>query len=231
MEHADLSVQLKTLPDSPGVYQYYDTKGNIIYVGKAKNLKKRVNSYFTKTHDNHRTRLLVRNIVNIEHIVVESEMDALLLENNLIKKHKPRYNVLLKDDKTYPWICIKKERFPRIFATRKIIKDGSEYFGPYTSMKTVRTLLDLIKGLYPLRTCNYDLSAEKIAADKYKVCLEYHLGNCLAPCVDKISAEDYDENIKAIRAIIKGNFKDSLQQFKLQMQKHAENMAFEERKK
>ena len=231
MEHADLSVQLKTLPDSPGVYQYYDTKGNIIYVGKAKNLKKRVNSYFTKTHDNHRTRLLVRNIVNIEHIVVESEMDALLLENNLIKKHKPRYNVLLKDDKTYPWICIKKERFPRIFATRKIIKDGSEYFGPYTSMKTVRTLLDLIKGLYPLRTCNYDLSAEKIAADKYKVCLEYHLGNCLAPCVDKISAEDYDENIKAIRAIIKGNFKDSLQQFKLQMQKHAENMAFEEAQK
>ena len=231
MEHADLSVQLKTLPDSPGVYQYYDTKGNIIYVGKAKNLKKRVNSYFTKTHDNHRTRLLVRNIVNIEHIVVESEMDALLLENNLIKKHKPRYNVLLKDDKTYPWICIKKERFPRIFATRKIIKDGSEYFGPYTSMKTVRTLLDLIKGLYPLRTCNYDLSAEKIAADKYKVCLEYHLGNCLAPCVDKIRAEDYDENIKAIRAIIKGNFKDSLQQFKLQMQKHAENMAFEEAQK
>ena len=231
MEHADLSVQLKTLPDNPGVYQYYDTKGNIIYVGKAKNLKKRVNSYFTKNHDNHRTRLLVRNIVNIEHIVVESEMDALLLENNLIKKHKPRYNVLLKDDKTYPWICIKKERFPRIFATRKIIKDGSEYFGPYTSMKTVRTLLDLIKGLYPLRTCNYDLSAEKIAADKYKVCLEYHLGNCLAPCVDKISAEDYDENIKAIRAIIKGNFKDSLQQFKHQMQKHAENMAFEEAQK
>ena len=231
MEHADLSVQLKTLPDSPGVYQYYDTKGNIIYVGKAKNLKKRVNSYFTKNHDNHRTRLLVRNIVNIEHIVVESEMDALLLENNLIKKHKPRYNVLLKDDKTYPWICIKKERFPRIFATRKIIKDGSEYFGPYTSMKTVRTLLDLIKGLYPLRTCNYDLSDEKIAADKYKVCLEYHLGNCLAPCVDKISAEDYDENIKAIRAIIKGNFKDSLQQFKHQMQKHAENMAFEEAQK
>ncbi len=149
MEHADLSLQVKTLPSSPGVYQYYDTKGNIIYVGKAKNLKKRVNSYFTKTHDNHRTRLLVRNIVNIEHIVVESEMDALLLENNLIKKHKPRYNVLLKDDKTYPWICIKKERFPRVFATRKIIKDGSEYFGPYTSMKTVRTLLDLIKGSTP----------------------------------------------------------------------------------
>ena len=231
MEHPDLSVQLKTLPSSPGVYQYFDAKGTIIYVGKAKNLKKRVNSYFTKNHDNHKTRILVKNIVTIEHIVVESEMDALLLENNLIKKHKPRYNVLLKDDKTYPWICIKKERFPRIFATRKIIQDGSEYFGPYTSMKTVRTLLDLIKGLYPLRTCNYDLSAEKVAAEKYKVCLEYHLGNCLAPCEDKIDAAQYDENIKAIRAIIKGNFKDSLLQFKQQMQSHAEKMEFEDAQK
>ena len=231
MEHTDLTVQLKTLPSSPGVYQYFDSKGTIIYVGKAKNLKKRVNSYFTKNHDNHKTRILVKNIVTIEHIVVESEMDALLLENNLIKKHKPRYNVLLKDDKTYPWICIKKERFPRIFATRKIIKDGSEYFGPYTSMKTVRTLLDLIKGLYPLRTCNYDLSQEKIEAQKYKVCLEYHLGNCLAPCEDKIDASQYDENITAIRAIIKGNFKDSLLQFKQQMQAHATNMEFEEAQK
>ena len=231
MEHTDLTVQLKTLPSSPGVYQYFDSKGTIIYVGKAKNLKKRVNSYFTKNHDNHKTRILVKNIVTIEHIVVESEMDALLLENNLIKKHKPRYNVLLKDDKTYPWICIKKERFPRIFATRKIIKDGSEYFGPYTSMKTVRTLLDLIKGLYPLRTCNYDLSKEKIEAQKYKLCLEYHLGNCLAPCEDKIDASQYDENITAIRAIIKGNFKDSLLQFKQQMQAHATNMEFEEAQK
>jgi excinuclease ABC subunit C len=213
------------------VYQYFDAKGTIIYVGKAKNLKKRVNSYFTKNHDNHKTRILVKNIVSIEHIVVESEMDALLLENNLIKKHKPRYNVLLKDDKTYPWICIKKERFPRIFATRKIIKDGSEYFGPYTSMKTVRALLDLIKGLYPLRTCNYDLSEEKIEAQKYKVCLEYHLGNCLAPCEDKIDASQYDDNITAIRAIIKGNFKDSLLQFKQQMQAHAANMEFEEAQK
>ena len=231
MKHNDLTVQLKTLPSSPGVYQYFDTKGTIIYVGKAKNLKKRVNSYFTKNHDNHKTRILVKNIVNIEHIVVESEMDALLLENNLIKKHKPRYNVLLKDDKTYPWICIKKERFPRIFATRKIIKDGSEYFGPYTSIKTVKTLLDLIKGLYPLRTCNYDLSEEKIEAQKYKVCLEYHLGNCLAPCEDKIDASQYDDNITAIRAIIKGNFKDSLLQFKQQMQAHAANMEFEEAQK
>jgi excinuclease ABC subunit C len=231
MEHTDLTVQLKTLPSSPGVYQYFDAKGTIIYVGKAKNLKKRVNSYFTKNHDNHKTRILVKNIVSIEHIVVESEMDALLLENNLIKKHKPRYNVLLKDDKTYPWICIKKERFPRIFATRKIIKDGSEYFGPYTSMKTVRTLLDLIKGLYPLRTCNYDLSQEKIEEQKYKVCLEYHLGNCLAPCEDKIDESQYDENITAIRAIIKGNFKASLLQFKQQMQEYAANMEFEEAQK
>ena len=228
METPSLDIQLKTLPDRPGVYQYFDAKESIIYVGKAKNLKKRVNSYFTKQHDNNRTRLLVKKIVRIEHIVVNSEMDALLLENNLIKKYQPRYNVLLKDDKSYPWICIKKERFPRIFATRKIIRDGSEYFGPYTSMKTVRTLLDLIKELYPLRTCNYDLSAAKIAAEKYKVCLEYHLGNCSAPCVDKIENTQYDENIKAIRAIIKGNFKDSLQQFEEQMKERATEMAFEE---
>ena len=228
METPSLDIQLKTLPDRPGVYQYFDAKESIIYVGKAKNLKKRVNSYFTKQHDNNRTRLLVKKIVRIEHIVVNSEMDALLLENNLIKKYQPRYNVLLKDDKSYPWICIKKERFPRIFATRKIIRDGSEYFGPYTSMKTVRTLLDLIKELYPLRTCNYDLSAAKIAAEKYKVCLEYHLGNCSAPCVDKIENTQYDENIKAIRAIIKGNFKDSLQQFEEQMKERAAEMAFEE---
>lgn len=231
MEQVELSLQLKTLPDSPGVYQYFDIKGSIIYVGKAKNLKKRVNSYFTKTHENNRTRLLVKNIVKVEHIVVTSEMDALLLENNLIKKYQPRYNVLLKDDKSYPWICIKKERFPRIFATRKIIRDGSEYFGPYTSMKTVRTLLDLIKGLYPLRTCNYDLSEEKIKAKKYKVCLEYHLGNCQAPCENKLTQEEYDRNIKAIRAIIKGNFKSSLDGFKGQMQQHAEAMEYEDAQK
>lgn len=231
MEHPSLELQLKTLPQSPGVYQYFDAKGNIIYVGKAKNVKKRVNSYFTKTHDNHRTRLLVKNIVKIEHIVVANEMDALLLENNLIKKYQPRYNVLLKDDKSYPWICIKNERFPRVFVTRKIIKDGSEYFGPYTSMKTVRTLLDLIKGLFPLRNCNYDLSKEKIQAKKYKVCLEYHLGNCHAPCVDKLTQAQYDTNIKAIRAIIKGNFKESLQSFKQQMQLHAAAMEFEDAQK
>jgi excinuclease ABC subunit C len=196
-------------------------------VGKAKNLKKRVNSYFTKTHANRRTSVLVKQIKRIEHIVVQTEMDALLLENSLIKEHQPRYNVMLKDDKTYPWICIKNEPFPRVFTTRKIIKDGSEYFGPYTSMKTVRTLLNLIKNLYPLRSCNYDLKAEKIKAKKFKVCLDYHLGNCLGPCEEKLDQSVYDENIKAIRHIIKGDFKASLATFDKQMKSHAEALAFE----
>jgi len=226
-----LDLQLKTLPNSPGVYQYFDAEGNILYVGKAKNLKKRVSSYFTKTHDNGKTRVLVKKIVNIKHIVVETETDALLLENNLIKKHKPRYNVLLKDDKTYPWICVKNERFPRIFTTRRVIKDGSEYFGPYTSMKTVKTLLDLIKGLYKLRTCNYHLSQAKINEGKYKVCLEYHLGNCKGACEGRETEQSYHENITSIRAILKGNFKDSLDQFKQQMKYFAEEMQFEEAQK
>ena len=153
-----LEIQLKTIPDSPGVYQYYDKEDTILYVGKAKNLKKRVASYFTKNHENAKTRILVKKIVSIKHIVVDTETDALLLENNLIKKYQPRYNIMLKDDKTYPWICIKKERFPRIFMTRRVIKDGSEYFGPYTNVRTVKVLLDLIRELYPLRTCTYDLS-------------------------------------------------------------------------
>ncbi|RXG31251.1 excinuclease ABC subunit UvrC [Leeuwenhoekiella palythoae] len=228
METPELEIQLKTLPNSPGVYQYYDKKGKLLYVGKAKNLKKRVSSYFNKKHDNARTHLLVKKIANIKHIVVNSETDALLLENNMIKNYQPRYNVMLKDDKSYPWICIKNERFPRVFPTRRLIKDGSEYYGPYTSMKTVHTLLDLIKGLYPLRTCNYDLSKEKIESGKYKVCLEYHLGNCLGPCEDKISAKTYHDNIDAIREIVKGNFKDSLHRFRSQMKAHAEAMEFED---
>lgn len=228
MEKTALEIQISTLPDSAGVYQYYDKNGKILYVGKAKNLKKRVSSYFSKNHDNARTRLLVRKIHEIKHIVVSSETDALLLENNLIKKYQPRYNVMLKDDKSYPWICIKNERFPRIFTTRKMIKDGSEYYGPYTSMKTVQTLLELIKGLYPLRTCNYDLSQEKIEAGKYKLCLEYHIGNCLAPCENKQSEKDYHDNIEAIRQIVKGNFKDSLQRFRRQMKQYAENLQFED---
>lgn len=231
MAKSPLEIQLQTLPNSPGVYQYFDTNDTIIYVGKAKNLKKRVSSYFTKTHENGKTRILVKKIANIKHIVVETETDALLLENNLIKKHKPRYNVLLKDDKSYPWICIKNERFPRVFQTRRLIKDGSEYFGPYTSVKTVYTLLDLIRGLYQLRTCNYDLSQEKIEAGKYKVCLEYHLGNCKGACEGHETVEEYEENIKAIREILKGNFKDSLQRFKIQMHNLAKDMHFEEAQK
>ena len=228
MDTPDLEIQLKTLPSQPGVYQYYDKEGTIIYVGKAKNLKKRVSSYFTKNHDYGKTRVLVKKIADIKHIVVDTETDALLLENNLIKKYQPRYNVLLKDDKSYPWICIKNERFPRVFSTRRVFKDGSEYFGPYTSGKTVHTLLDLIKGLYSLRTCNYDLAEEKINVGKYKVCLEYHLGNCKGACEGFETEEAYNENIKAIKEILKGNFKDSLSQFKIQMKHYAEQMQFEE---
>lgn len=227
MSTIPISVQLASLPNQPGVYQYYDDEGKILYVGKAKNLKKRVGSYFTKKHEYGKTKVLVKKIRTIKHIVVATESDALLLENSLIKKYQPRYNVLLRDDKTYPWICIKKERFPRIFPTRRLIKDGSEYFGPYTSMKTVKTLLELIKSVYPLRTCNYDLSEEKIASGKYKRCLEYHLGNCKAPCEDLQSAADYHQHIEDIRQIIKGNFKSSIRYFKHQMQYYAEQMEFE----
>ena len=228
MDNSGIDIQLKTLPESPGVYQFYDKDEKLLYVGKAKNLKKRVSSYFQKTHDYGKTRVLVKKIRSIRHVVVPTETDALLLENNLIKKYQPRYNVLLKDDKTYPWICIKKERFPRIFPTRKVIRDGSEYFGPYTSMKTIRTLLDLIKGLYSLRTCNYDLSAEKVSSGKYKVCLEYHLGNCKGPCENLQSEAVYNQQIEEIRKIIKGDFKDSLKHFKDLMHTYAAEMRFED---
>ncbi len=223
-----VALQTSNLPNKPGVYQYYDKEDKLLYVGKAKNLKKRVSSYFTKKHDNGRTRILVKKIVTIKHIVVDTETDALLLENNLIKKYQPRYNIMLKDDKTYPWICIKKERFPRVFSTRRMIKDGSEYFGPYTSMKTVHTLLDLINGLYPLRNCNFNLSEKKIKEGSYKVCLEYHLGNCLGACEGKQTEEDYNKSIVAIRNILKGNFKESLSAFKLQMKSFAENQHYED---
>ncbi len=228
MSDLPIEIQLKTLPKSPGVYQFYDDEGQILYIGKAKDLRKRVMSYFTKNHEYGKTRILVKKIDSIRHIVVATESDALLLENNLIKKYRPRYNVLLKDDKSYPWICIKKERFPRIFPTRKLIKDGSEYFGPYTSMYTVKTLLELIRSVYPLRTCNFDLSEEKILAGKYKVCLEYHLGNCKGPCEGLQSSEDYNRQVMEIRDIIKGNFKSSLQYFKNQMKLLADEMKFEE---
>ena len=227
MSNPTIDIQLQTLPNTPGVYQFFDASGVVIYVGKAKNLKNRVRSYFNKVHDYGKTNVLVKKIVEIKHIVVETETDALLLENNLIKKYQPRYNVLLKDDKSYPWICIKNERFPRVFQTRRMIKDGSEYFGPYTSIKTVYTLLGLIKGLFPLRTCKYDLSQEKIASHKYKVCLEYHLGNCKGACEAKEHEASYQENIITIREILKGNFKNSIAVFKNQMKSHADNLEFE----
>ena len=231
MHKPTLEIQLQTLPHQPGVYQYFDEDGKILYVGKAKDLKKRVSSYFTKQYDYGKTKVLVNKIVTIKHIVVATETDALLLENNLIKKHQPRYNVMLKDDKSYPWICVKNERFPRVFSTRRVVKDGSEYFGPYTSMKTVHTLLGLIKGLFQLRTCNYDLAKEKVEAGKYKVCLEYHLGNCKGPCEGLQTEDDYEQNIKAIREILKGNFKDSLSEFKKQMKQYASDMHFEDAQK
>ena len=213
------------------MYQYYDNDDKILYVGKAKNLKKRVSSYFNKVHDTAKTNVLVRKIVTIKHIVVPSESDALLLENNLIKKYQPRYNVLLREDKSYPWLCIKKEPFSRIFSTRRMIKDGSEYFGPYTNFKTVWTILDLIKELYPLRTCNYDLSQANIEKGKFKVCLEYHIGNCKGSCEGHESLENYQQQVNAIREILKGNFKESLRDFKTKMKQYAESMQFEEAQK
>ncbi len=231
MNNPSLELQIQSLPDNPGVYQYYDKEGKILYVGKAKNLKKRVSSYFNKVHDNAKTNVLVRKIVEIKHIVVSSEQDALLLENNLIKKLQPRYNVLLRDDKTYPWICIKKEPFSRIFPTRRMVKDGSEYFGPYTSFKTVNTILELIKELYPLRTCNYDLTENNIRNHKYKVCLEFHIGNCKGGCEGYELLENYQKQVDAIREILKGNFKESLKEFKVKMQELAAEMHFEEAQK
>jgi excinuclease ABC subunit C len=231
MNNPTLELQIQTLPDGPGVYQYYDKEGKILYVGKAKNLKKRVASYFNKIHDTAKTNVLVKKIVTIKHIVVPTETDALLLENNLIKTLMPRYNVLLRDDKSYPWICIKKEPFSRIFSTRRLIKDGSEYFGPYTSFKTVSTILELIKELYPLRTCNYDLSKSNIESGKFKVCLEYHIGNCKGPCEGYESLENYQKQVDAIREILKGNFKESMKDFKKLMMDLASKMHFEEAQK
>jgi excinuclease ABC subunit C len=222
-----LKDKLKTIPISPGVYQYFDKNEKIIYIGKAKNLKKRVSSYFNRTLDSGKTKILVKQIVDVKYIVVNTEVDALLLENNLIKKYKPKYNILLKDDKTYPWICIKKEAFPRVFSTRRIIKDGSEYYGPYASVKMMRTLLDLVKDLYPLRTCNYNLSKQVLEKRKYKVCLEYHIGNCNAPCIKNQSEKEYNVYIDEIRSIIKGNIKSVIKQLKLKMIQLADDLEFE----
>lgn len=224
---APLAIQVASLPNTPGVYQFFDDKEALLYVGKAKDLKKRVSSYFSKHHEYGKTRVMVSKIASIQHIVVATESDALLLENSMIKQHQPRYNVLLKDDKTYPYICIKNEAFPRVFATRRRINDGSKYFGPYTSMKTVKTLLELIRSVYPLRSCNYDLSEEKVQAKKYKLCLEYHIGNCGGPCQALQSEESYDDQIEAIEAIIKGNIRPSLQVLEKRMQDYAATLEFE----
>ncbi|MFN0030700.1 MAG: excinuclease ABC subunit UvrC [Flavobacteriales bacterium] len=230
MNHPDhIENILKLLPHNPGVYQYYDEEGTILYVGKAKNLRNRVSSYFNKQqYESAKTKLLVRKIADIKYIVVETELDALLLENSLIKKYQPRYNINLKDDKTYPSIVIKKEDFPRIFATRQLIKDGSEYHGPYASVKTMHAVLDLIKRLYPIRTCSLPLTAKNIESGKFKVCLEYHLGNCLGPCEGKQSLPDYEYNVQNIRQIVKGNYSDLIRELKAQMNELASDYAFEE---
>jgi excinuclease ABC subunit C len=218
---------ISLLPDKPGVYQFIDSYENILYVGKAKNLKKRVTSYFTKNQSG-KTILLLKRANDLRHIVVENESDALLLENNLIKKHQPRYNILLKDDKTFPWICIKKEQFPRLFSTRSIIKDGSLYFGPYTSGLMVKTLIALIRQLYNLRTCSLALTEANISAGKFKVCLEYHLGNCKAPCIGKQTENEYNENLQQIKDILRGNISTVIDHLKNLMVKYSTELRFEE---
>jgi len=218
---------ISLLPGKPGVYQFMDASGNILYVGKAKNLKKRVTSYFSKNQSG-KTNALLKRTEQIRHLVVDNESDALLLENNLIKKHQPRYNILLKDDKTFPWICIKNEVFPRIFSTRNIIKDGSLYFGPYTSGLMVKTIITLIRQLYQLRTCSHNLSKENVDSGKFKVCLEYHIGNCKAPCVGRQSEAEYSESIRQIRDILKGNISTVIDHLKNLMNYCSTELRFEE---
>lgn len=219
------------LPETPGIYQYLDSEGTIIYVGKAKNLKRRVYSYFAKEHESRKTRVLVTRIADIRYIVVNTEEDALLLENNLIKKYRPRYNVLLKDNKSYPSICVSNEYFPRVFKTRKLIRDGSTYFGPYSHVPSMMAMLELIKRLYPLRTCNLALTPENIAAGKFKVCLEYHIKNCKGPCIGAQSHDEYMKSIAEIREILKGNTQSISNALMEEMQKLAEELRFEEAQK
>jgi excinuclease ABC subunit C len=224
-----LSGIVQNLPDSPGVYQFFNSQELIIYVGKARNLKKRVSSYFQKSHaDSGKTRVMVGKICDIKYIVVETESDALLLENNLIKKYKPRYNILLKDDKTYPWICVKSEPFPRVFSTRTMIKDGSTYFGPYTSGLMVKTLLELFRHLFPLRTCGLLLTPANIKAGKFKVCLEYHIGNCKGPCIGEQTDDEYLQFISQIRNILRGNIHSVLAYLKDIMKTYASEYRFEQ---
>ena len=221
---------LSALPSKPGVYQFLDASGKVIYVGKARDLKKRISSYFSKIQPG-KTAVMLNRAADIRHIVTETESDALLLENNLIKKHQPKYNILLKDDKTYPWICIKKEPFPRVFSTRKIIRDGSEYLGPYTSGLMVKTILGLVRQLYPLRTCSLNLSEKNIKSGKFRVCLEFHMGNCRAPCTGLQSMEDYDHNIGQIREILKGNISEVISHLEGIMRTLAAELKFEEAQK
>lgn len=217
------------LPSNPGVYQFLDAKGDIIYIGKAKNLKKRVSSYFQKkNHESYKSKVLVGKIKDIEHLVVNSESDALLLENNLIKKHQPKYNVLLKDDKTFPWICIKNEPFPRIFSTRNVVNDGSKYFGPYTSALMVRTLLNMFRQLFQLRTCSHHLSPENVKNKKYKLCLEYHIENCKGPCEGLQEEKEYDQAISQIKNILKGNLNEVIDFLNKQMESYAAEFNFED---
>ena len=218
---------LKNIPHKAGIYQYYDKNQTLLYVGKAKNLKKRVSSYFTKTQNHSRTKALVGKVQNIKYVIVATEMDALLLENNLIKKHQPKYNVMLKDGKTYPWICIKNEPFPRIFQTRTIVKDGSEYFGPYASVRLVKTILEFLHKLYPLRNCSLNLNPQNIKNEKFKVCLEYHMKNCLGPCIGEQNNKDYLLGIDHIRRIITGDVKSVIRHFKKEMQKFSKNLEYE----
>jgi len=227
--YAYLKQLIEILPEQPGVYQYYDNTEALIYVGKAKNLKKRVTSYFTKNRfDNNKLKLLVRKIADIKYIVVNNESDAFLLENNLIKKYQPKYNVQLKDDKTFPWICVKNEPFPRVFSTRNIKNDGSAYYGPYTSGLMVKTILDLIRQLFPLRTCTLNLTVENIGQGKFKACLEYHIGNCLAPCIAKQTSEDYAASINNIHKILKGNIKQVSDYLRELMERYSMEFRYEQ---
>ncbi|NOY95944.1 MAG: excinuclease ABC subunit UvrC [Chlorobi bacterium] len=229
MDH--LKSLIAGIPDCPGIYQYFDDNRRVIYIGKAKNLKKRVSSYFNRIHDHRKTALLVRNIADIKYMVVDTEEDALLLENNLIKKHQPRYNVRLKDDKTFPWICIKNEPFPRVFKTRNVVRDGSLYFGPYTSVLAVNTLLGLFKKTYKLRNCNYNLSGKNINSKKYKVCLEYHIGNCLGPCEGLQNEDSYNKSIDEIKNILKGNISGVISYLKKLMKDFSDKCQYEDAQK
>ncbi len=229
MDNINVRTQINHLPGKPGVYLFKDINGRIIYVGKAKNLKKRVSSYFDKKHyDSYKTRVLVNQIYSIDKIIVDNESDAYLLENNLIKEHQPKYNILLKDDKSFPWICIKNEPFPRIFSTRNVIKDKSIYFGPYTSAYMVKTLLNLIRQLYPLRNCNLNLTDENIKKKKFRVCLEYHIGNCKGPCEGYQSRTDYNTSIDQIKNILKGDIREVIQHLENLMNEYAHDYKFEE---